>query len=109
MSSFPENIQNVAGIGIEKKQAKINQLLAELEKMKTKCANFDKKLKEKNEALAHFFPWNVATCKKRKEDRIIKLSKENRELKDCTETLKEKLMVISKKFDKQRKRCYYYL
>ena len=102
LSSFRENIQTVAGISIEKKQAKIDQLPAELEKMKTKCAKLDKKLKEKNKALAHYFPWNVTKREKRKEDRIVKLSKENRELKDCTETLKEKLMVISKKFDKEK-------
>eukprot|EP00794_Sanderia_malayensis_P002877 gene2877-3328_t len=108
LATLLENIQDSAGQAEREKQKKINQLQAELEKMKAKYAKLNKDLKDKSEALSHYFPRNVNKRERRKEETIINLSAENKELKDFVDSLEEKLLRVSQNYEKERKKCHYY-
>ena len=103
LATLLENIQDSAGQAEKEEQKKINQLQAELEKMKAKYAKLNKDLKDKSEALSHYFQRNVNKREKRKEERITNLSAENKELKDFVDSLEEKLLKVSQNYEKERK------
>ena len=108
LATLLEDIQDSAGQAEKEKQKKINQLQAELEKMKAKYAKLNKDLKDKSEALSHYYPRNVNKREKRKEERITNLSTENKELKNFVDSLEEKLLKVSQNYEKERKKCHYY-